>query len=248
MTQKATEYTNGSSGEWQYNEDGHLVKESKVDSEGNSTLWEGTYDESGRLVKEVESNQYWGEVSVTVTEYVYSEDGKTVTKTERDGEGNVTDTETEDLSEEDADDMESEDEYQYDPETGVPISRTTVYENGGYRVVEFYPTGVVMRCTVYSEEDEVEAVYAYDEYGKEIMFEGTSFPSIKQTYQYDENGNKIKEYYERDTLMYVATYSEFVYYYYPDGLPEVQQNYYPDLGGIDRAQYNLGWENPLNAD
>ena len=231
--------------EWVYDKDGNLIQEISLAGDEQRVLREYSYDENGLLVKEIEYDEEGG--IERVYEYKYDENNRLIQKSMRyDEDITITDYEYDEngelITEPEFEEEYENVKYEYDPETGLPISRTTRSGDGyGYTVDEFYPTGIVMKSTWYSEDGEATRVHLYDEYGKQTESDTTS-------YQYDKNGNLTRSYYETEGRIVIMTYSDFVYYYYPDGLPEVRMTSYPDLGGNRWFQYNLGWENPLNAD
>jgi len=233
-----------------YDENGLLVKEIEYDEEGGiERAYEYKYDENGLLVKKIEYDEEGG--IERVYEYKYDENNRLIQKSMRyDEDITITDYEYDEngelITEPEFEEEYENVKYEYDPETGLPISRTTRSGDGyGYTVDEFYPTGIIMKSTWYSEDGEATRVRLYDEYGKQT--ESTDRRDTT-SYQYDKNGNLTRTYYETEGRIVIMTYSDFVYYYYPDGLPEVRMTSYPDLGGNRWFQYNLGWENPLNAD
>jgi len=217
--------------EYEYDENGKLIKETYYDSEGNvSSVSEYTYDSNGRIIKLISHNES-DEITMNYA-FEYDESGN-LTKF-MDG-FNVT-------------------VYTYSSENVLFESTDSNGETGElYNKATYDANGNAIEYISYESDGSVRVTekYTYDSFGKateHTVYDSEGNIEQKEIFKYDKNGNLTEESdtrYSNDKETTVTTlYSNFVYFYYPDGIPEITGDDPYNYEYIDH--YNLGY-NPLSV-
>lgn len=235
-----------------YDASGNFVKEHDYASDSSTIKQER--DEDGNLVKETEYDSEGNEISTT--EYTYDSNKRVIKRVQRDTEGNES-VETLEYNEagrvtkyvDNA--FHTTDIFVYNSEN-VLTECTEYEENGALRSKhEFDDAENMTKATYYDSDGSVKGVdeYEYDSFGKItkiIDYNSDGTVNSKEEYKYDENGNLVKEVSTIRGSTVTYTYSDFVYFYYPDGIPEVTGNnpynydyiFHFNLGDLPFNYYN----------
>ena len=211
--------------EYEYDDNGRMVKETVYDDEGNvSSVTELTYDSNGRMVENIYKDES-GEIQ-SIFKFEYDEsgnllkiiDGTLVETCVYDSENVLTEI------------------VGVDTETGA-VNYKRIYDSDGNMVkyISYDSNGSVSRTTE----------YVYDSMGKmtkSVDYDSAGEMEWEQVCKYDKNGNLIENSNTRHgkdkTSTVTYSYSDFVYFYYPDGIPEVMGDDPYDHENI--PHYNLG--------
>ncbi len=211
--------------EFEYDENGNLIKETYYDTEGNvSQITENAYNSNGKLQSVV---IYSGEDIIEKYELEYDDNGNLIKFV-------VVGT--------------SVTEYVYNEASVVVESISkSVETDTPIRKDEYDSAGNIIKTTEYDETGKPTSIkeFVYDSFGKitgDSYYDGEGNVEWESKYEYDKNGNLTEKeeiiHGAEKTSTFTFKYSGFVYFYYPDGIPEITGDdpyYYEDID-----HYNLG--------
>ncbi len=188
-----------------YNDDDMPIKRITIDQDDNVETEESFYDSNKRLVKKI-STDFDG--NIHVYEHTYDAVGNMVKCVASDEDGQT-----------------SLEEYEYD-ENGNRKKWTRSY-HGKKDVYEFVKdsNGNLIKWTCFLSSGGWGAnEYFYDENGNMVNRRVTNSDEsifFEEEYEYDENGN-LKRVVTKaeDGVLSTVEYLDYLYFYYPDGLPK----------------------------
>ncbi len=248
--------------EWEYAENGDVIKQTQVHLDGECEIREYTYDSRRNKIKEVFTR---GD-NKNIDEFTYNEDDMLVKRVSTDQDDNVKteerfyDSDKRLVKEVFTDFDGNIQAYEYTYDAAGNMIKRVVSDGDGISSVSVYEHNVNGKCvrttcsygeksdvyeTGYNEDGNVikhtgplscgsyVIEYFYDEKGnrtKKITNgpDNSNVLPVEEEYSYDENGN-LKRITTKfpDGLSSKAEYLDYLYFYYPDGLPKNDLEKFP---------------------